>query len=374
MTGRWTPAAPLHTARAHHTATLLPSGQTLVAGGLGAGCSAELYDPRIGAWTVTGSMNTCRSGHAAILLRSGQVLVASSAAASASAELYDPATGRWTPTPPMADGRNFAAASLLPNGQVIVTGGPDGRVELFEPGLGGPPAWQPQITFVTPVQIGQEIGVGGSLFLGISESSGSNANQQSATNYPVLQLRSVDSGQTAFVPADPLSGWTDSTFTSQPLTGFPTGPAMLTIVTNGVPSAAQPVMVAAATLACPRPGCDDRRARLRLGPIHVAPRHVAFGQPIEATTTVTAGSAEVFDLIVLFYDGAPEADGTIVAAQRIAHLPAHGDAVVRVSLAAENCGKRRLVAVAGSGLPIADERESMPVMVDCRLLRGRTAR
>ncbi len=181
----------------------------------------------------------------------------------------------------------------------------------------------------------------------------------------MLQLRSVDSGQTAFVPADPFSGWTDSTFTSQPLAGFPPGPAMLTIVTNGVPSAAQPVTVAAASLACPPPGCDDRRARLRLGPIHVAPRHVALGQPIEATTTVSAGSAEVFDLIVLLYDGAPEENGTIVAAQRIAHLPAHGDAVVRVSLAAESCGKRRLVAVAGAGLPIADERESMPVMIEC---------
>jgi hypothetical protein len=365
LTGRWTPAAPMLTARAHHTATLLPSGQTLVAGGLGAGCSAELYDPKVDNWTVTGSMSTCRSGHAAILLRSGKVLVAGGAAASATAELYDPATARWTPTPFMSDGRDFASASLLPSGEVLVTGGPDGRVELFDPGLGGPPAWQPQITFVTPVKIGQQIGVEGSFFLGISESSGSNSNQQSATNYPLLQLRSVDSGRTAIVPADPLSGWTDSTFTSQPLAGFPTGPAMLTIITNGVPSAAQPVTVAAASLACPPPGCDDRRAGLRLGPIRVAPRHVALGQPIEATTTVTAGSAEVFDLIVVLYDGAPEENGTIVAAQRIAHLPAHGDAMVSMSLAAESCGKRRLVAVAGPGLPIADERESMPIMVEC---------
>jgi len=365
LTGRWTPAAPLSTARARHTATLLPSGQTLIAGGLGAGCSAELYDPKAAAWTATAAMSTCRSGHAAILLRTGKVLVAGGAAASAAAELYDPATGRWTPTPPMADARDFASASLLPEGQVIVTGGPDGRVEFFDPGLGDPPAWQPQITFVTPVQIGQQIGVEGSFFLGISESSGSNANQQSATNYPVLQLRSVDSGRTAIVAADPLSGWTDSTFTSQPLAGFPTGPALLTIVTNGVPSAAQPVTVAAATLACPPPGCDDRRARLRLGPIHVAPRHIALGQVIEATLTVTAGNAEVFDLVVLFHDGAPEATGTVVGAERIAHLPAHGDAEVNVSLPAGSCGKRRLVAVAGAGLPIADERESMPVMVEC---------
>jgi hypothetical protein len=248
---------------------------------------------------------------------------------------------------------------------VIVTGGAEGRVELYDPGLGSPPAWQPQVTFVTPVQIGQQIGVEGSFFLGISESSGSNSNQQSATNYPVLQLRSVDSGKTAFVPADSFSSWTDSTFTSQPLADFPTGPALLTISTNGIPSAAQPVTVAAATLACPPPGCEDRRANLRLGAIHVEPRHVAIGQPIEVTTIVRAGSAEVFDLVVLFYDGAPEENGTLVAAQRIAHLPARGDAVVRVSLAAESCGKRRLVAVAGPGLPIADERESMPVMVEC---------
>jgi hypothetical protein len=248
---------------------------------------------------------------------------------------------------------------------VIVTGGPNGQVELFQPALGGPPAWQPQLTFVTPVQIGQQIGVEGRFFLGISESSGGNSNQQSATNYPVLQLRSVDSGQTTFVPADPLSGWTDSTFTSQPLAGFPTGPALLTIVTNGVPSAAQPVTVAAATLACPPPGCDDRRARLRLGPIRVTPRHVELGQAIEATTTVTAGNAEVFDLVVLFHDGVPEANATIVAAQRIAHLPAHGSTDVHVSLAAESCGKRRLVAVAAPGLQIADARESMPVMVAC---------
>ena len=240
------------------------------------------------------------------------------------------------------------------------------------PSLGGPPAWQPQITFVTPVQIGQQIGVEGSFFLGISESSGSNANQQSATNYPVLQLRSVDSGQTAFVPADPLSGWTDSTFTSQPLAGFPTGPAMLTIVTNGVPSAAQPVTVAAASLACPPPGCDDRRARLRLGPIHVAPRHVALGQPIEATTTVSAGSAEVFDLIVLLYDGAPEETGRSWRRNGSRIFRRTGTPSSACPWPPRRCGKRRLVAVAGSGLPIADERESMPVMVDCG--GGRAAR
>jgi hypothetical protein len=94
------------------------------------------------------------------------------------------------------------------------------------------------------------------------------------------------------------------------------------------------------------------------------------GDAIEATTTVTAGSVDVFDLIVLLYDGAPDENGAIVAAQRIARLAAHDDVLIHMSLPAERCGKRRLVAVAGPGLPIADERESMPVMVECGGPRG----
>ena len=54
---------------------------------------------RLGAdsWTVTGTMVTPRSGHTATLLPSGKVLVAGGGTKpNASAELYDPATGAWT--------------------------------------------------------------------------------------------------------------------------------------------------------------------------------------------------------------------------------------------------------------------------------------
>ena len=67
------------TARYHHTATLLPNGQVLVAGGFNSGialASAELYDPATGLWTATGSMATAREFHTATLLPNGQVLVA----------------------------------------------------------------------------------------------------------------------------------------------------------------------------------------------------------------------------------------------------------------------------------------------------------
>src|SRR5205085_4801646 len=65
--GRWSPTGSLHTARDIHTATLLPNGLVLVAGGLNTASvesrSAELYDPASGTWTATGSLNEGRFYH-----------------------------------------------------------------------------------------------------------------------------------------------------------------------------------------------------------------------------------------------------------------------------------------------------------------------
>ena len=70
-----------------HTATLLPNGKVLVAGGLvTATCltSAELYDPASGTWSATGSLNTARYCHTATLLPNGKVLVAGGVMAATS--------------------------------------------------------------------------------------------------------------------------------------------------------------------------------------------------------------------------------------------------------------------------------------------------
>lgn len=128
--GIWKATGSMTTARYLHTATLLPNGKVLVAGGQGnyqLYSSAELYDPTSGTWTATGSMTTERTNQTATLLTNGLVLVAGGLGYQniplASAELYNPRTGAWTATSSMSTARVYHTATLLTNGLVLVSGG-----------------------------------------------------------------------------------------------------------------------------------------------------------------------------------------------------------------------------------------------------------
>lgn len=132
-TGTWSPTGSMHVARESHTATLLPSGRVLVAGGIGANgadlSSAEVYNPQTGTWTLTGSMSVGREYHVAALLATGNVLVAGGYdytghhGTLASAEVYNPQTGTWTLTGSLHTARKYATATRLADGRVLVTGG-----------------------------------------------------------------------------------------------------------------------------------------------------------------------------------------------------------------------------------------------------------
>jgi hypothetical protein len=160
VTGLWTETGSMRASRGSgHSATLLPDGIVLVAGGDQVGLghvpqkTAELYDPTTGTWSDTGNMLVARSHHSATLLSDGKVLVAGGVdglyGALYDAELYDPATGTWASTGRMLSGRAAPSAVLLPDGTVLVVGSSGGAAkdlqsaEVYDPGVGTWTAAQP---------------------------------------------------------------------------------------------------------------------------------------------------------------------------------------------------------------------------------------
>jgi len=128
--GLLVPATPMLEPRSGHSATLLPDGKVLIAGGMRRNQdfykSAELYDPATGKFQPTGEMHERRVGQVAVLLRSGKVLIAGGwvgQGGTDSAELYDPATGKFTLTAKMTIRRGRPSATLLTNGDVLIAGG-----------------------------------------------------------------------------------------------------------------------------------------------------------------------------------------------------------------------------------------------------------
>ena len=135
----FTSTGTLTAPRIFHTATLLPDGRVLLAGGSDAGATAELFDPTIAAFFPAGSMLTTRTLHSATLLNNGQVLIAGGVGSGASAELFDPATGIFTPTGSLITARSNHTATLLPDGHVLLAGGtgadglPRATAERYDP-------------------------------------------------------------------------------------------------------------------------------------------------------------------------------------------------------------------------------------------------
>src|SRR5205085_6818525 len=133
----------------------------------------------------------------------------------------------WTATGSLATARQIHTATLLPNGKVLVAGGyyALASAELYDVGLGFSSDWQPEIATASPIlTLGhRHLVLTGSRFQGISQASG-GGYQDSSSNYPIVQLRSIDSSQVAFLPVDPVRGWSDTTFKSTPVRDFPLGP------------------------------------------------------------------------------------------------------------------------------------------------------
>jgi N-acetylneuraminic acid mutarotase len=132
-TGSWTSVGNLGGARSAHTASLLPNGRVMVAGGaagrLIAGAvsprlNVEIYDPTAQTWSATTSMGAARFGHTATILPTGYVAIVSGSQDSVvttTVELFDPTSSVWTASANLRV-RRTAAMLLMPNGRVLMAG------------------------------------------------------------------------------------------------------------------------------------------------------------------------------------------------------------------------------------------------------------
>jgi hypothetical protein len=127
-------------ARHGHTATLLPNGNVLIVGGFIDGSvtgngttlasTAEIYNPVSGAFTLTASPIVARAYHTATLLPNGQVLIAGGATLGGSpsptstVELYEPVGQTFTQAKNMMSAVRYNHAAILMNdGRVLISDG-----------------------------------------------------------------------------------------------------------------------------------------------------------------------------------------------------------------------------------------------------------
>jgi hypothetical protein len=126
----WTPAAPMATARAYHTATALADGRVLVVGGVGADGAAvattELYTPGTDTWAAGPAYQVATAYHRATRLQDNTVLVTGGRSGTTyrtNAAIFTPGADTWGANVPMTTARAQHGAVLFPDGRVFVAGG-----------------------------------------------------------------------------------------------------------------------------------------------------------------------------------------------------------------------------------------------------------
>jgi hypothetical protein len=134
--GTFSAAANMSVARIEHTATLLGDGRVLIAGGRNAGGSlstTEIFDPATGVFTNGPSMSVARAGHSATLFANGRVFIAGGDS-NGSAEILDVAAGTSTAAGSMSAARSLHSAALLQDGRVLIVGGKDANGNALSTG------------------------------------------------------------------------------------------------------------------------------------------------------------------------------------------------------------------------------------------------
>jgi len=149
--GAFTPTGSMITARAFHTATLLPDGRVLIAGGTNGSApvlTAELYDPSTGAFTGI----PWNGGTPLFLLPDARVFVLGPGNSTSAASIYDPSSGAFTAAVPWNTG---LSVTLISDGRILALE-PGGGLEFYDPSTGtfamaGTIPWRDWTSTVTPL-------------------------------------------------------------------------------------------------------------------------------------------------------------------------------------------------------------------------------
>ncbi|MBN1370953.1 MAG: hypothetical protein JW987_03255 [Anaerolineaceae bacterium] len=237
----------------NHDAVLLPDGRVMVSGG---GTNNDyprhetyLFNPQTNSWTTGSHMISGRQYHQMLVLPDGRPVVIGGNAktgeelpvpATTKIEIYDPADNAWHSAGDMFEARRSHEALLTLTGQIMIIGGLDEfdaplmNVERFSfPNISTALAlWQPTVTDARCVDCNtsRQIEVTGSDFTEAWEGSGGLTNQ-SAANQPLVQIIRLDNGQMEWLR--PGAASSDGRFLSEPIPGFPDGPAMVFVYVNG---------------------------------------------------------------------------------------------------------------------------------------------
>lgn len=143
-TNAWAAAASMPTDRAVHSlnTVLLGDGRLLVTGGARSGPDltqaaatdrCDLYDPAANAWTPLPSLPSARTGHSASLLPDGRVVLAGGAQGTLTApvaigavDVYLPGPRTFQARPALQTTRSGHAAFVTPDGLLVLAGGAGG--------------------------------------------------------------------------------------------------------------------------------------------------------------------------------------------------------------------------------------------------------
>ena len=231
-------------------AVLRPDGTVFATGAntCGPGHTA-IYNTANGTWTTgpnfPGSVSVA-DGPASIETN-GKVLVMGSVNEGNPASFYE-----WDGTnlsaavnPPNAgnDGSYFGHLLALPTGQILFADYSQ-DVELFNPTGSPDPGWAPMVTKLPkgPLVHGKSYKVTGYRFAGVSQGGAYGDDYQPYTNYALVRITNSSTQHVFYCKTTKPSSYAvqstalQSTHFAVPA-GIDTGPSVLEVVTNGIPSA-----------------------------------------------------------------------------------------------------------------------------------------